>query len=241
MTKDANVSGGFNTDVRAGGKVFHVQTENRAKALTIDTAVYVKGRLVHRHSLNYATPENVAALEGEELLWRVEEQHRQIMEDIRDGALVFNVPGEGVSGASVNPAAAGVTGGYAAGGVAAVGGAEEGKKTAGGLQLHLLNTTSWISGSNADLQIEVRAADGETPLSGAELEAMFESAELGGKLAPHRATTDGRGRARIRIALPDAGNSGAVLLIKAEYGSALCEMRFALREKGKKSQSSAAK
>ena len=78
MAKEASLSGGFNTDIRAGGKVYHVQTENRPKALSIDTAVYVKGHLVHHQSMSYATPENVAGLQGEDLLWRVEEEHRQI-------------------------------------------------------------------------------------------------------------------------------------------------------------------
>ena len=46
---------GFNTDVRVGGRSYHVQTEDRgAHHLKIDTAVYVGGRVVHKHSTSYS-------------------------------------------------------------------------------------------------------------------------------------------------------------------------------------------
>jgi hypothetical protein len=215
--------GGFNTDVRAGGKVFHVQTENRPKALSIDTAVYVKGRCVHRHSLSYATAENTPALAGDELQWRVQEQHRQIMEDIRDGLLAFNLDGAGPGAAKA----------VEAGGEKPAGQDDGSKLPANALQLHLLNKTSWISGGNVDLHIEVSAADGETPLSEVELEVKLEGSTAG-KQQVYHATTDGKGRARIQFALGESGAEGAVLLIHAEYGSAHANMRFALKGKSKK-------
>jgi hypothetical protein len=203
MPKEASLSGGFNTDIRAGGKVYHVQTENRPKALSIDTAVYLKGHLVHHQSMSYATPENVAGLQGEDLLWRVEEEHRQIVEAIRDGALAMNAPQAEAAAAE-----------------------EKAQASAGKLQLHLLNRTSWISGGNADLWIEVRGADGKSVVEGAQLEVVLE----GGSEERHKATSDAKGHARIRFALKGGGG----LLMRATHPSGKCEVRFALREKAKK-------
>lgn len=204
MPREASLSGGFNTDIRAGGKVYHVQTENRPKALSIDTAVYVKGHLVHHQSMSYATPENVAGLHGEDLLWRVEEEHRQIVEAIRDGSLAMNVPQAEAAAAE-----------------------EKAHANPGKLQLHLLNKTSWISGGDADLQIEVRGSDGKSTLEGAELEVVVE----GGSAERHKAKSDAKGHARIRFALP---KGGATLLLRAIHPLGKCEVRFALKEKGKK-------
>ena len=48
------MSSGFNTDVRVGDQVFHVQTEDRGPSHpVIDTTVYQNGRVLHRRSSNY--------------------------------------------------------------------------------------------------------------------------------------------------------------------------------------------
>ena len=48
------MSSGFNTDVKLGNQVFHVQTEDRGPAHpVIDTAVYQNGRILHRRAFNY--------------------------------------------------------------------------------------------------------------------------------------------------------------------------------------------
>ena len=49
------MSSGFNTDIKVGEQVFHVQTEDRGPArLVLDTMVYHNGMVLYRRAANYA-------------------------------------------------------------------------------------------------------------------------------------------------------------------------------------------
>jgi hypothetical protein len=82
------MSSGFNTDVRVGDQVFHVQTEDRGPSHpVIDTAIYLQGRVVHRRSARYDR-ETLSVEAGDDALCRrVEQQHRSLIEDLRAGRL----------------------------------------------------------------------------------------------------------------------------------------------------------
>ena len=83
---------GFNTDVRVGDQVFHVQTEDRGPAHpVIDTAIYLQGRVVHRRSTRYNPPTPSVESSDEVLHKRVEEQHRALIEDLRAGKLAAEI------------------------------------------------------------------------------------------------------------------------------------------------------
>lgn len=100
---------GFNTDVRVGSTVLHVQTEERGSHNPmIDTTVYLKGRLLARRGTSYreflASPD----FNESELRAMVERQHREVIEAIRDGQLVeldhlALSSGEGIRVQVVNP------------------------------------------------------------------------------------------------------------------------------------------
>ncbi len=80
------MSSGFNTDVRAGERVFHVQTEDRGPAhFVIDTAVYLAGRVVLRRSADYTDFAASSDFTPESLRRRVEDQHRKLIEELRAG------------------------------------------------------------------------------------------------------------------------------------------------------------
>ena len=74
---------GYNTDVRAGDIVYHVQTEDRGeKNPVIDTVVYVKGRIVERRCTPYVPDERTP----EQLQDLAKQQHRALVEAIRSGS-----------------------------------------------------------------------------------------------------------------------------------------------------------
>ena len=77
---------GFNTDVEIAGTRFHIQTELR-KEVGIETAVYVKGAVIH--SLKTSHPDSPIPDEGHEqrLGQLLECQHRQVIEQIRAGEI----------------------------------------------------------------------------------------------------------------------------------------------------------
>ena len=86
------MSSGFNSDVHVGEQVFHVQTEDRGPARPIlDTVVYQNGMVLCRRSSNYETFAASAEFTPEALRHRVEVQHRQVIEDLRSGALAAEV------------------------------------------------------------------------------------------------------------------------------------------------------
>ena len=69
---------------------YHVQTEDAgAASALIDTTVYAGGRVLHRRTNNYLdllplNPDSEKALK-----LRLDEQHRQVLEEIRTGAFCF--------------------------------------------------------------------------------------------------------------------------------------------------------
>ncbi len=84
------MSSGFNTDVKVGEHVFHVQTEDRGPSHPIiDTAVYQSGRILHRRALNYTELSESPLFTPDDLRRRVEEQHRAVIDDIRSGRTRF--------------------------------------------------------------------------------------------------------------------------------------------------------
>src|SRR5579864_8877535 len=79
---------GFNTDVRVGDAVFHVQTEDRGpNRPVIDTMVYQSGRVLYRRTFDYKHFAESSEFTHEGLRERVEEQHRAVIQDLRSGTL----------------------------------------------------------------------------------------------------------------------------------------------------------
>ena len=79
---------GFNTGVKVGKTVFHVQTEDRgAGNPVLDTTIYLKGRVLAKRSTSYqeflASPD----FNQSELHAMLERQHKQFIEEIRAGKL----------------------------------------------------------------------------------------------------------------------------------------------------------
>lgn len=85
------MSSGFNTNVSVGDRTYHVQTEDRGPAHSmIDTSVYFKGRVLHRHAESYA-PLADSTADADAVRARVEDQHRRVIEDLRNGTLQFEM------------------------------------------------------------------------------------------------------------------------------------------------------
>jgi hypothetical protein len=196
------MSSGFNTDVRIGELVFHVQTEDRGPTHpAIDTAVYQNGRVLHRRSLNY---ERFVASEGfstDELQRRVERQHRAVIDDLRSGAFDREI----AAAAQQSPRASGI-------------------------QVQLLNPSSWLSSGHVSLDLEIlRRTDGQ-PEPGVEVEAVIEGAL---EDARHAGTCDERGRLRLQFPLPPLGKGDLALVIQVRKEAATDEIRFVMRSRSK--------
>jgi hypothetical protein len=204
MGRDEAMSGGFNTNVHVGERVFHVQTEFRARThAKIDTAVYFEGLVVHRQSTPYADGGGSTGNDSERR-HAVEQQHRGIIESLRSGSLQID-ENELSRIAKLHKARA--------------------------IAVTLLNSSAWVAGGYADLKIAVqdRKRHG-VAVPGARVEASLEGINSG---ETHNAVTDAEGHAGIRFALPPGGIAGAALVIRAISPAGEDEIRFQLRPKSK--------
>lgn len=134
---------GFNTDIKVGNTVFHVQTEDRGRSNPVlDTTVYVKGRVLAKRGTSYqdflASPD----FSEPELRAMLERQHKQMLEEVRAGILPEL--------AQLGAAAA-----------------------AGGISVELLNPATFLQGTTATLELRVvRRPDGE-PVEGARIRLLL--------------------------------------------------------------------
>jgi hypothetical protein len=77
---------GFNTEIKHDGVLYHVQTEPRKNA-GIDTTVYTGGAVIHKFKSSYQDMLDSPKFSEESLQRLLEEQHRLIIERIRNGEI----------------------------------------------------------------------------------------------------------------------------------------------------------
>ena len=215
------MSSGFNTDVRVGDQLFHVQTEDRGPSRpAIDTAVYQNGRVLLRRSSDYkdfaASPE----FNPEGVRQRVEEQHRAIIHELRSGTL--GAPVQGAAEAAPPPPSQE---------------SEKPKPASNAIQVQLLNPQSWLSAGKVSLELEILHRSDRQPWPGASIEAGIEGAASQDR---HRGTSDDQGRAHIQFPLPQLGKGDLTLVILASADGDRDELRFAMRSREKSNPNGAA-
>jgi hypothetical protein len=194
------MSSGFNTDVKVGEHAFHVQTEDRGPGHpVIDTMVYQHGRILHRLASNYGDFAASAEFSAEALRERVREQHRTVIEDLRAGKFAAEIAA-----------------------------ARELAVRNGGIEVQLLNPTSWLAGGNVSLDVAVLQRADRQPQAGAQVEAAIDGALDASR---HAGMCDDRGRVKIEFPLPPLGKGDLSLVILAKAGAGKDEIRFAMRSR----------
>jgi hypothetical protein len=78
---------GFNTDVKHGDTIYHVQSEAREGELKLQTQVFVRGRCVGKKAIPYGAAGSEETLGDTQKEQRLREQHRQVLDAIREGKL----------------------------------------------------------------------------------------------------------------------------------------------------------
>ena len=76
---------GFNTDVKHGNTVYHVQSEAHPNTHTLQSTVFVQGRCLGKTTSSYASQVAQADFSEERMHELLKEQHRKVLEAIRDG------------------------------------------------------------------------------------------------------------------------------------------------------------
>ncbi len=78
---------GFNTDVKHGDTIYHVQSEARESELLLQTQVFVRGRCVGKKATSYAPSPGQSPSGDSNKEQQLREQHRQVLDAIREGKL----------------------------------------------------------------------------------------------------------------------------------------------------------
>jgi hypothetical protein len=203
---------GFNSNVRAGDTLFHVQTEDRGAAHPfLDTVVYQAGRVVYKRSTNYeqfakgAYPETLQ----QKLHERLAQQHREVIAELEAGTLPFQAKSKG------QPAAA----------PSAI--------PQQGLSLRLANPQSWFAAGNATLEIELSEGNSKQRVAGADVRASVENENQ--QIPCGEVLTDAQGCATLTFPMPTNMAEGSSLVVRASDGSRHGELRFKLKTKPRES------
>ncbi|HLV85966.1 MAG TPA: hypothetical protein VKV39_03250 [Candidatus Sulfotelmatobacter sp.] len=75
---------GFNTDVKHGDTIYHVQSEAREGERLLQTQVFVRGRCIGKRATAYSANPGEGDTHKEQQL---REQHRMVLDSIREGKL----------------------------------------------------------------------------------------------------------------------------------------------------------
>jgi succinate dehydrogenase/fumarate reductase flavoprotein subunit len=78
---------GFNTDVKHGETVYHVQSEANSNSQQLLTTIFVQGRCVGKKSASYAEHAAQPDCTDEKIHELLKDQHRRVLESIREGQL----------------------------------------------------------------------------------------------------------------------------------------------------------
>ena len=78
---------GFNTDVKHGDTIYHVQSEARESEELLQTQVFVRGRCVGKRAVSYAASAAQATVGDSQKEQQLRDQHRLVLEAIREGKL----------------------------------------------------------------------------------------------------------------------------------------------------------
>lgn len=247
---------GFNTEVRIANNVFHVQTEDHgAQKHLIETTVYMGGRLVHRRKVSYEELLESPNFSETEVRFRLEDQHRAVIEELRSGALTFEPPPKPAPKPAVTQASAAKPAPPAATRPAAVKppaaptvisqrpspakpavvppapAPPSPLPTAAPAQpspapaAQLLNPASWYAAGTATLKIDVKSKSSNEPLADAMLLVLIQSPT--GPIT-FAAKSDARGRVELVFPLPKMGPNGADVIIRTP-DNAEDEIRYSLK------------
>ena len=221
---------GFNSDLKLGDLVLHVQTEDRRpRATAVDTTVYAGGRVVFRRKTAYDQQAQQPGFDDAAVRQMLEDQHRAILEGLRSGEIAIDTypPPTTPHPAPSSPGDVVVPGQWPnrTGTVLL-------QAPPSLIRVLLTNPASWLTAGSARLLIEVRAREPERPIADAVVEVSFEGAPR-----PYifKTITDAWGRAEISFPLPKFGPSGASLVIRASCEAGHDEIRYSLRPKSSNS------
>jgi len=193
---------GFNTDVKHGDTIYHVQSEARESERLLQTQVFVRGRCIGKKATSYGAkpaelqPGDTHADTQKEQQLR--EQHRLVLDAIREGKLESVLDG----------------------------GEPEALATVKELDVQWLNAESVHADRNLTMQL--RVTEGGSAAAGARL--TFRFARPGAVPFYTQAVADSGGSAEIKIEVEESALPDSSLLVQANFDGRTATRKFILRK-----------
>lgn len=78
---------GFNTDVKQGDTIYHIQSEARKADLLLQTMVFVKGHCIGKYASSYAEQVGNPGFSEEYIHDLLKNQHREVLEAVKAGSI----------------------------------------------------------------------------------------------------------------------------------------------------------
>lgn len=180
---------GFNTDLKVGATVFHVQTEDRgANNPVLDTTIYVKGRVLAKRAISYQDFLSSPDFSESELHAMLEEQHKRILEEVRDGTLAEMADFQ----EAVAP---------------------------GGISVQLLNPGTFLKGTMAELDLKVTHRGQHTPLGGAIVRVLLHTGAPEPLIFAGQTDAGGMANLQFRMPRLGAGGAQMLIQASADEGT----------------------
>lgn len=195
---------GFNTDVKVGDTVYHVQSEARKADQLLQTQVFVRGRCIGKKATSYAEKVSSPEFNDDRMHEMLKSQHKTILEAVRENRA------EGLlekSDSGRIPAAASSSNG-------------------GELSLTWDNAHSVYKENNLHLLFTV--TESGKPVTGATLISKFLVANSQEPPIFSQAVTDANGSADMKIFLDEAALADAAVLVQATMGEKHATRKFRL-------------
>lgn len=207
---------GFNTDVEHDGRVYHVQTEDKGvDNPIIETLVYRGGEILAAVRSSYADLKP-KGFEDAAIAARIETQHNKVLLDVRAGKFEVRKPrpfGEGIiTSRSFDEV------------VLEFLRSELGEDP---LVVSVAEPQVVPEGSTVRLVVQVRRARSQAGVGQADVRARLLSS-TGKPKSLGQAKTGADGTAAIDVAIPEIGRGAAALLIQAQAGKDVAEVKQAI-------------
>jgi len=78
---------GFNTDVKHGDTIYHVQSEARKADLLLQTMVFVQGHCIGKYASSYAEQVGNPGFSEEHIHSLLKNQHREVIDVVKAGSV----------------------------------------------------------------------------------------------------------------------------------------------------------
>lgn len=217
---------GFNSNVRCGKALFHVQTEDRGPARPyFDTVVYQSGRVVYKRSTSYEqfAQETEPEILAKKLHERLSQQHHEVIAALQAGTLELHSARKSAAPHAEPPAASA----RASAGDAIMSAADDGHE----LNLRLRNPKSWLLAGNISLDLELLEKGTRRRICDADVQVCLEHDRRRTPCAEER--TDEKGCAILQFPVPAKVSEGSSLVVRASDGTRYGELRFRLKTKSR--------